>query len=58
MRNNPKFPNYQKYSSVLTPDAKPFSSFTKFIKAAQKDGIIGMRLNGDLPELFLVKSSP
>lgn len=58
MRNNPKFPNYQKYSSVLTPDAKPFSSFTKFIKAAQKDGIIEMRLNGDLPELFLVKSSP
>jgi hypothetical protein len=58
MRNNPKFPNYQKYSSVLTPDAKSFSSFTKFIKAAQKDGIIGMRLNGDLPELFLVKSSP
>ncbi len=57
MRNNPKFPNYQKYSSVLTPDAKPFSSFTKFIKAAQKDGIIGMR-HGDLPELFLVKSSP
>jgi len=55
MRNNPKFPNYQKYSSVLTPDAKPFSSFTKFIEAAQKDGIIGM---SDLSELFLVKSSP
>lgn len=58
MRDNSSFPNYQNVSSIRKPDGMTFSRFRKFIKAVQKDGIIGVRLNGDLPELFLVKSSP
>ena len=58
MGDNSSFPNYQNVSSIRKPNGMTFSRFHKFIEAAMKDGIIGMRLNGDLPELFLVKSSP
>jgi|GEM_PF-734740 len=58
MGDNSSFPNYQNVSSIRKQDGMTFSRFHKFIEAAMKDGIIGIRLNGDLPELFLVKSSP
>jgi uncharacterized LabA/DUF88 family protein len=58
MGDNSSFPNYQNVSSIRKQDGMTFSRFHKFIEAAMKDGIIGMRVNGDLQELFLVKSSP
>ncbi|QIR41030.1 NYN domain-containing protein [Tolypothrix sp. PCC 7910] len=43
--------NYQGYSSILTPNGKTFSCFSKFVDAAVKDGKVKMQNQ----QLFLIE---
>jgi hypothetical protein len=49
MRDNPRFPNYQKVSSIRKKDGTKFPDFSKFVDAAVADGKVRMQNQ----ELFL-----
>ncbi len=51
MLTNKQFPNYTGYASIRQSDGNKFSSFTKFIKAVEKDGKVFVKNN----EVFLIE---
>jgi uncharacterized LabA/DUF88 family protein len=51
MLDNKQFPNYTGYASIRQADGNKFSSFTKFVKAIEKDGKVFVKNN----EVFFIE---